>query len=172
MSVIFHVWNIGWILFSVFDPPCKDALSVDYIATTETIAIVHVGDDPYIFNDILEVQMRKVFKGEVRYSIVIDNTEGNFKFNTNADYLVYANIGDNRLYVVSRCSRTDVLENADDDLNYLIANIPCKVEPLNATGVCHRSSISICGCDGVTYYDDCEARKKGINIFSIGICKD
>jgi hypothetical protein len=157
--------------------PCKPDLNLAYIEKNQFIGIARLYDEhPYINGkDILVV--KKVFKGEPEsenHVVLIDTVSG-FYYTSNVDYLIYAYVKGEKnttfhLYL-DACTRTAPVEEVKDDLVYLDQNIKCAGEP-SKHGCLRGASDGICGCDGISYPNSCEARLHGIYVYTIGRCKD
>lgn len=57
------------------------------------------------------------------------------------------------------------------ELQNALNKLPCTVEAERITGACHKIGPSVCGCDGVRYGNECEARKRGIVRYVVGDCE-
>lgn len=41
----------------------------------------------------------------------------------------------------------------------------------NHSGICPRNCPKVCGCDGITYCNECNANSKGVTVDYLGPCK-
>jgi hypothetical protein len=56
------------------------------------------------------------------------------------------------------------------DLLTALNKLPCYVESERRNAACLRIGQPVCGCDGVTYGNPCEASNAGINLYIFGHC--
>lgn len=63
------------------------------------------------------------------------------------------------------------LFEATAEVQKLFYTIHCIGERDKSIAGCQRSLASVCGCDGKTYGNPCEARRVGVNIYTHGRCQ-
>jgi len=144
-------------------------LNESYIAKTDLIAIVHFDEDSQPDDkDFIFARTQKVFKGRIDSGILVKG----FDFRYGTEYLVYAKMDSPGRYSVQDCSRTTLLDAALGDLDFLDKNMKCiDTTLIRKGGACLRSLEHVCGCDGRTYGNSCEAGQRGVAVYSIGRCK-
>jgi hypothetical protein len=157
------------IFFEGFTFQTKESLSIKYINQYDMIAIGSL-DETSAINGLV-IKIEKVFKGCVDRYVVV-NPASEIVINKNESYLIYATLGANGAFQIAANSRSASVSKAEDDLKFLESNISCFNREVIGQGACPRSYKPICGCDGNGYCNCCEASKKGIAVYSYGLCKD
>ena len=109
------------------------------------------------------VKARRIYK--------LSATNYDIKFNLNESYLIFFGTNANCELVVDKNARILPEKEATTDIEFLNTNLPCQDKELKKEGPCHRYLFPLCGCDGVTYGNECEALRNGIVRFKVGACK-
>lgn len=143
------------------------------IARSTFIGLVTVNKQ---VGDKIYGSLRIGFKGGkcLDRSVTVKVYGAEFYFEDGETYLIYAGREEQCLWYVDRKCRVIKDENADKDIQLLLNTLPCydqKVKDEMAATACHRIFTPVCGCNNVTYGNECEALKNGIVVFSIGECK-
>jgi hypothetical protein len=92
--------------------------------------VAHLDEEPNLEGAHTFI-VKKVFKGRYvgGYIHIKDNLHWSFDVST--DYLIYAtrNNDSNNSLSIGECSRTELFNNAIDDIVFLTNNIACKGQP-------------------------------------------
>ncbi len=158
--------------------PCYKLSIVEEVNTREFIAIGIIdeehdagGSDPNYTFKIIDY-----FKGYGNLRTVLYAPD--FEFENNTYYLIFGAGKGLNSHFIERCSYTNKLSLIDTStLNYLYENlgtVPCYDERKrkeNGEGACERIYNLVCGCNGETYGNSCEAIKNGVMKYLSGECK-
>lgn len=147
-------------------------MTKEYIATVDVVAIGYTYTDMKATGGWVEFALYKVFKGDVEGHIAVDMKTSDYKVQSGTWYLIYATREPRGTYTLSKCSRTAAYTEAFDEMKLLSQHFECIDKSLIRNGACNRIYVPVCGCDGKTYGNLCEARKHGILIYSVGRCND
>jgi hypothetical protein len=156
-------------LQSANDQKREEKLTKEYLQKVDFIATVQT-TDILAYSNLIEAKAIKVYKGEIDRVVHLNNELSDFVFESNTEYLVYAQKTTKvqEIYI-EKNSRTRLLNNAKEDLDYLNKNVSCIDKSLMSDGACERIYYPICGCDGNTYGSSCEAHKHGVAVYTIGV---
>lgn len=133
------------------------------------VATVEYTDFAYN-RDFYVLGVNDVFFGDPPYTITLDTAGVHLE--DGKEYLVYGLKKDDiQRYAIDTCSRTAPLEEASEDIEFLKATIQCPGKPYYMRTPCEKLALLVCGCDGKTYGNPCEARKAGITRYRFGACR-
>lgn len=166
---------ILFLLSSLIQPAC-DTLSLnEEIQQSTLIGIVEMVGvyDRYT----VVVNVEEFFKGGGYTDIKLDPWD--MYMEVGKQYLIFARKdGGNGNYYIPDCSNSKELSKVDKKLlDYLeerMGHLLC-FDPIvkgeYRSGACERNIAPVCGCNGITYGNTCEARRAGIMKYTHGECK-
>lgn len=119
----------------------------------------------------------ELFKSEffIEYEYILIESKSSEKcsicLTEGEQYLFYGSKSTSRInsFKVSQSFRTKKIEEAEADLTYLM-KLPCEYGESTNRG-CPRHLSPVCGCNGTTYDNACEASSDGITQWKDGKCR-
>jgi hypothetical protein len=109
-----------------------------------------------------------VYKGYLWEEFTVHGNEVSIELLNHETYLLFAD--ENRREVTLLAPPIPVNEIPAELLDSL-NKLPCQIAPEQNPGACYRIGPSVCGCNGVRYGNECEARKRGIVRYVVGDCE-
>lgn len=151
---------------------CKPFLTREYVDIIDLVATGYTDMEMKATDDKVAFMLDSVFRGGEESIIRVDMKRSDFLLKSGTWYLIYATRESSGEYSLSKCSRTAEYTEAFDDIKFLSRNVECVDKSLMHNRACFRNLSNICGCDGKTYGNLCEAHRSGIAVYSVGRCKD
>jgi len=165
-------------LLQFWSSPCETISIEDEIKKRDLIVIALIHDNPnYVVNDpVRNIFIVDFFKGHGSQHLAVDQINLNLKSGTY--YLIFASYNQYDGYYIAECSKTAELDQIEQStLDYLYTNLgflPCydsEIRKEREGSACERIYKPVCGCNGVTFGNSCEANKYGIMKYIPGKCK-
>lgn len=171
-TVVKGIWEDGFYVPCDCDPflTTKEAYNISSaVFVGKAVDIAETG-----LYDQVVLSVEKLYKGGLQNMVLleVEYTSCHVHFEIDQSYLVYAFQFEDGVYSTDMCARTKNIQQASLDIEMLDGLMICNDEDLkNTTGACEQVGSPVCGCDGKTYRNPCEAAKQGISSWASGKCQ-
>jgi hypothetical protein len=163
----------GFALNAQNSEPCAATLTEEYIKSVDLIAFAYL-DSVQNKAGVYKMKVKNLLVGKSPGEDITIAREQHINLDPCYVYLIYASRIDSvhaEAFEIKTCSRTGTLRDRVSSGDYhFITKLP---KGIMATGACERGATSedVCGCDGYTYPNRCEAMALGIVRCTKGPCK-
>lgn len=162
--------------------PCKcaDSLlsiqkafeSADAVFHGKITGFIDMGTKKYAVFDVFRLWKGIVLQDRNIY-VEIGFGSCDWLFFKGEEYLIYAAANTDYTYKTGLCTRSETINRAAYDLEWLSA-LECRKEKpsdIRAGSYSGTSAAAVCGCDGMTYRNAAEALRNGISQWKAGKCQ-
>jgi hypothetical protein len=139
-----------------------------FTGLVETINLAEDGKDKIAF------EITQLWKGtphlQRRAVLIADASSCDLIFFQGGSYLIYATKGKDGFLQTSKCMRSEQMAKRLLDLAKLDALAECKGDAAPSAPGADYTTDPVCGCDGNTYNNADDAKKKGVKAWKKGKC--
>jgi hypothetical protein len=146
--------------------------NADAVFQGKITGFVDMGTKKYAIFDVVQLWKGVVMQDRNLF-VEVGFSSCDWLFFKGDEYLIYATGNADYTYKTSLCTRSEIINRAGYDLEWL-SKLDCKKNrpaDVRAGSYSSTTAAAVCGCDGMTYRNAAEALRNGISQWKAGRCQ-